>query len=92
MRAPIIRKAEHYAWRSAAAHCGLRSDPVLSPLPPPLPFGTADGPRRLAEKDDEKMLATIRVRTRTGPPPGNKKRIAALESRLGRRLQPRPIG
>jgi hypothetical protein len=46
----------------------------------------------LAEKDDEKMLAALRIRTRTGRPAGNKKFVAALEARLGRRLQPRSIG
>jgi len=92
VRARIVRKAEHYAWSSAAAHCGLRSDPLLSPLPAAVPVRTEDWSRWLAEKDDEKMLATIRLRTRTGRPAGNKRFIAALESRLGRRLQPRPIG
>ena len=88
----MVSKAEHYAWSSAAAHCGLRSDPLLSPLQEIIPVRAEDWSTWLAEKDDEKMLATIRLRTRTGRPAGNKKFIAALESRLGRRLQPRPIG
>jgi hypothetical protein len=88
----MVRKAEHYAWSSAAAHCGLRNDPLLSPLQGIVPVRTKDWSAWLAEEDDEKMLATIRLRTRTGRPAGDKKFVAALESCAGRRLQPRSIG
>jgi putative transposase len=30
VRAGLLERAEHYPWSSAAAHCGLRADPVLS--------------------------------------------------------------
>ncbi|KKL68886.1 hypothetical protein LCGC14_2120480, partial [marine sediment metagenome] len=30
VRARIVRKAQNYRWASAAAHCGLREDPLLS--------------------------------------------------------------
>jgi putative transposase len=92
VRARMVRKAEHYAWSSAAGHCGLRNDPLLSTFLGIVPVRAEDWSAWLAEKDDEKILATIRLRTRTGRPAGNKKFIAALESRLGRRLQPRSIG
>jgi putative transposase len=92
VRARIVRKAEHYEWSSAAAHCGLRRDPLLSPLLGLVPVRTEDWSVWLAEKDDEKMLSTICLRTRTGRPAGSRKFIAALESRVGRRLQPKPIG
>jgi putative transposase len=87
----MVGKAEDYAWSSAASHCGLRDDPLLSPLPGFITVSTRDWPAWLAEKEDEKILATIRLRTRTGRPAGDKKFVAALESRLGRRLQPGPI-
>jgi putative transposase len=92
VRARMVRKAEQYDWSSAAAHCGLRTDPLLSPLQGLVSVKTEDWSAWLAEKDDEKMLATLRSRTRTGRPAGNKKFIATLEARLGRRLQPRSIG
>jgi hypothetical protein len=57
-----------------------------------VPVRTEDWSAWLAGKDDEKMRATNRIRTRTGRPAGNKKFIAALEARLGRRLEPRSIG
>jgi hypothetical protein len=87
-----VRKAEQYDWSSAAAHCGLRTDPLLSPLQGLVTVKTEDWSAWLAEKDDEKLLAALRIRTRTGRPAGNKKFVAALEARLGRRLQPRLIG
>jgi putative transposase len=92
VRVRMVRKAEQYDWSSAAAHCGLRTDSLLSPLQGLVPVKTEDWSAWLAEKGDEKTLATIRVRTRTGRPAGNKKFVAALEVRLGRRLQPRSIG
>jgi putative transposase len=92
VRARMVRKAEQYEWSSAAAHCGLRMDPLLSPLQALVPLKTEDWSAWLVEREDEKMLATIRIRTRTGRPAGNTKFVAALQGRLGRRLQPRSIG
>jgi putative transposase len=92
VRARMVRRAEKYAWSSAAAHCGLRSDPVLLRLPNGRPAESADWSAWLAEKDDEKMLKTLRLHTRTGRPAADKRFIAALESKLGRRLQAKPVG
>ena len=85
-------RAENYGWSSAAAHCGLREDPVLSRLPKGIPAGPEEWSAWLAEGDDAKMLATLRLCTRTGRPAGGKQFIAELESRLGRRLAPKRIG
>lgn len=92
VRARIVRKAENYAWSSAAAHCGLRNDPLLSPLQRPVRVKSEDWSEWLAEKDDPGMLAAIRLHTRTGRPAGNKKFIAAIESLTKRHLQARSIG
>jgi len=92
VRARMVRKAEQYPWSSAAAHCGLRTDPLLSPLKGLVPVRTEDWSSWLAEKEDEGLLATIRLHTRTGRPAGDKRFVSALESRLGRRLQARSIG
>jgi hypothetical protein len=46
----------------------------------------------LAEKEDEKMLATLRMSTRTGRPAAGKRFIAKLESKLGRRLLAKSVG
>ncbi len=92
VRARMARKAEQYPWSSAAAHCGRRPDPLLSPLDGLVPVRTEDWSAWLAEKEDEEMLATIRLHTRTGRPAGDKRFVSGLEARLGRRLQARPIG
>ena len=92
VRAAIVRKAEEYPWSSAPAHCGLRKDPLLSPLPESRPPITADWSAWLAQADDKTALAKLRLHTRTGRPAGNKMFVAELESRLGRRLHPLPVG
>jgi putative transposase len=92
VRARMVRKAENYAWSSAATHCGLREDPVLSNLPKMRPPESEDWAAWLAEKDDEKMLATLRLNTRTGRPAAGKQFVAKLESMLGRRLLAKSVG
>jgi putative transposase len=91
VRARMVRKAENYPWSSAAAHCGLREDPVLSPLPKGgLP--ESEWAAWLTEKDDETMLARLRLNTRTGRPAAGKRFVTALESKLGRKLLAKSVG
>ncbi len=92
VRARIVRKAENYVWSSAATHCGLRSDPVLSPLPKGCPVEPLGWSAWLAEGDDEKMLTTLRLHTRTGRPAGGKRFMTELELRIGRKLRAYPVG
>ena len=92
VRARLVRKAEDYPWSSAQAHCGMRDDPVLGPLPERRPPETSTWTTWLAARDDEKMLSRLRLCTRTGRPAGSKQFLARLESKLGRRLQPKPVG
>jgi hypothetical protein len=56
----MVRQAEHHAWSSAAAHRGLRDESLLSLLLRIVPVRTEDWSAWPAEKDDEKMPATIR--------------------------------
>jgi putative transposase len=92
VRARMVRKAENYEWSSAAAHCRLRSDPVLSRLPKGRPAESTHWSAWLAEGDDEKMLTTLRLHTRTGRPAGSRRFVANLESKMGRRLHAKPVG
>ena len=92
VRARIVRRAENYAWSSAAAHCGMREDPILSRLPRGRPAKSEAWSAWLAEGEDPKMLAKLRLCTRTGRPAGGKRFIAELEARLGRRLAPKRVG
>lgn len=92
VRASMVDKAEEYPWSSAVAHCGLRDDPVLCPLPDPRPAAATDWSGWLADEDDDGMLAKLRLHTRTGRPAGDAKFIADLESRLDRRVHALPVG
>jgi len=92
VRARLVRRAEDYPWSSAAAHCGGRNDPILGRLMVPRPAETADWSAWLAQREDKGMLSELRLCTRTGRPAGSKQFVARLESKLGRRLQPKPVG
>ena len=70
----------------------MRADPIVAELPPGPPAKPEEWAAWLAEGDDAKMLAALRLNTRTGRPAGDKRFIEDLESRLGRRLAPMRIG
>jgi putative transposase len=91
VRAGLVKRAEDYPWSSASAHCGLRDDPLLSPIPEPRVLA-ADWRDWLSNPEDEKMLLEIRRYTKTGKPLGKQGFIKGLESRLGRRIHPRKVG
>ncbi|MFQ5808338.1 MAG: transposase [Armatimonadota bacterium] len=90
VRAGIVARAEDYAWSSAAAHCGLRHDPLLSPHFPPsdVVMDWADWLRN----EDEDRSEIVRRQTHTGRPCGPTEFVKALEKLLGRRLRPRKPG
>lgn len=83
VRAGIVARAEDYEWSSAAAHCGLREDPVLGRG---LPFISEiqDWSAWLSECERSEDMDFIRERTRTGRPCSSDEFARALEARLGR--------
>jgi len=88
VRAGIVGEATDYAWSSARAHAGFRSDPLLGPDRPfPGPIG--DWSAWLRAGLEEQTAGRLRTNTSTGRPTGGEKFILALEERLGRRLRPR---
>ncbi|HUU58573.1 MAG TPA: transposase, partial [Phycisphaerae bacterium] len=89
VRAQLVARAESWPWSSAAAHCGLREDPLLSPIE--MPWGADDWSAYLREEDEEELVA-LRQRTRTGRPWGPVEFVKRLESTLGRSLRPRKRG
>lgn len=90
VRAGLVARAEEYAWSSAAAHCGLRTDGVLSKdFPPP---GVMSDWADWLKAEDETDVTRLRMCTRVGRPCGNATFIARLESLLGRVLGPKPRG
>jgi len=95
VRAGMVQKAEDYQWSSAAAHCGLREDPVLSRDPLLLKRfwnGPANWSSWLAEGDDEEKVRALRSNLGQGLPCGNEGFIRRLERRSGRDLHFRPRG
>ena len=90
VRAGMVKRAEDYAWSSAAAHCGLRGDSLLTDAP--RPDWLADWSAWLADEADEAMVRTLRQCTHTGRPAGGAKFLTRLERRLDRRLRALPVG
>ena len=91
VRAGMVIRAEDYQWSSAAAHCGLRTDRILSddlPLIGEIP----DWSTWLAELEPEKDLSFIRSRTRTGRPCADEDFIRNMEKQMGRQLLPQRVG
>jgi hypothetical protein len=86
-----VSRAEEYPWSSAAAHCCLHRDPLVS----------GDLERRgvvedwaswLAEPDGEEDLAALRRQTRNGRPLGAEAFVQRLEDLAGRILAAKPVG
>jgi putative transposase len=90
VRAGMVPRAEEYAWSSAAAHCGTRSDNLITP-DCPLTGMIPDWSRWLADEDIQ-AVQEIRQRTRTGKPCVNPEFVALLESMTGRSLRPAKRG
>ena len=86
VRSGLVSKAEEYRWSSAAAHCGLRHDPLLSndlPLNPLI----RDWSQWLALEDTAE-ITQIRQNTTLGRPCGSELFVRSLESKLGRTILP----
>ncbi len=91
LRAGMVKRAEEYPWSSAAGHCGLREDPLLS--------GNLESTGRvgdwsawLGEAEDREVVRRIKAKTQTGRPCGGERFVARLEELLGRTLAPKPRG
>lgn len=90
VRAGIVRRAEDYRWSSAAAHCGLRDDPLLSGE---LELSDHVGNwREWLREENEAIIETLRRCTRTGRPCGPPTFVKRLEKLLGRKLAKRKPG
>lgn len=94
VRAKMVRKAENYPWSSAAAHCRLRDDTVLTTKPSwRREFETIrNWSAWLAEGDTPQEMEVLRRNADKGLPCGSRKFIQKLEKLTGRALQFRPRG
>ena len=91
VRAGMARLAEEYLWSSAAAHCGLRDDPVLSG-DCPLVTDIKNWSEWLKIENPNGFDDHIRLHTRTGKPLGSDEFVRRIESQTGRKLLPQKRG
>jgi REP element-mobilizing transposase RayT len=84
----------HYAWSSAAAHCGQGWD--RSGLLDLVAWGkspAAGGWRQtLAELLPREAVSALRLSTHRGRPLGSDRFLSKIERLVGRRLRPLPVG
>jgi putative transposase len=93
VRAGMVEKAEDYAWSSAAAHCGLRFDPLLEPVGrSSLPSGIKYWSKWLALGVPEDCRDALRRHEHRNLPCGSAEFVAELEKASGRDLQFRMRG
>jgi putative transposase len=90
VRAGMVKRAEEYLWSSAAAHCGLRGDPLLSPNP--YAEEMTDWSAWLAIDQSEEELLEIRRHLSTGRPWCAPEMLVQLETMTGRSLRMRKPG
>lgn len=94
VRAKIVRKAERYPWSSAAAHCGLKKDSVLTKKRQwqRQKEQIDDWSAWLAEGDNTVQLEVMRNHIERGLPCGTGRFIKKMERVVGRQLGYRPQG
>jgi len=94
VRARLVRCAWRYRWSSAAAHCGAGPDRSgLLDLGGWANSRAAKGwQQTLAERLQPEMLLALRLNTHRGRPLGSDRFLSKIESLVGRRLRPLPVG
>jgi putative transposase len=93
LRAGIARRAEQYEWSSAAAHCGLRIDPLVDARPRSIVLADIeDWSQWLAEGLSDESVAKIRNNCRQNLPCGSEAFVDELERSIGRQLRHRKAG
>jgi putative transposase len=93
VRAGMVREAWRYRWSSAAAHCGAGNGDGLPDLRSWRAAWTPEHWKaRLRRREDEGALLAVRARTHTGRPLGSDSFLSKVESVLGRRIRPLPVG
>ncbi|MGH7800863.1 MAG: transposase [Thermodesulfobacteriota bacterium] len=94
VRARLVRSAENYKWSSAAGHCELREDKMLTVNSKwaGLLEEIKNWSEWLSEGDESEKIELIRQNIKKGLPCGSDKFIRKLEKTAGRILRYRPMG
>jgi putative transposase len=94
VRARMVASAEVYRWSSAAAHCGLKSDPVLTKQKKWIKAQAeiTNWSEWLAETVESEKLEILRRNINKGLPCGSDGFIERLSKKAGRNLNFLPRG
>ncbi|MBN1362923.1 MAG: transposase [Sedimentisphaerales bacterium] len=93
VRARLCRKPWRYEWSSAAAHVGAPTgSQVLDLAAWHRRMSDERWRQELSEPLPPAIMNTLRLRTCTGRPLGSDAFVSKLETLLGRRLRPLPVG
>jgi putative transposase len=94
VRARIVRRAENYKWSSAAAHCGLKEDAVLTTDRAWVARirSVGDWSKWLAQGEVPEQVEVLRRHVERGLPCGAEEFIRKLERRAGQMLRLRARG
>jgi putative transposase len=94
VEAKIVRHAADYRWSSAAGHCGLCQDPVLTRQKEWAQRleSRGDWHRWLSESDPVEKLSFLKKRTLRDLPTGAEEFLDRLEKNLGISVRPGKLG
>ena len=91
--AGMVHKAEDYPWSSAAAHCGLRNDPLIAVRPLSIAFNDiSDWSEWLVEGLAPDTSEFLRRNLRKNLPCGSDAFVEGLEQASGFTLRHKPAG
>jgi len=94
VRAGMVKKAEDYRWSSAAAHCDLRADSLLTgkAVWKDMFASIANWPAWLRMEDHVDQVNVLRKHVEKGLPCGSESFVRELGRKIGRMLEYRPQG
>ncbi len=92
VRAKMVRNAWDYQWSSAGAHTGQTTPPAWLDMKRWSRWTDADTWKFELRQDSKETMEAVRFHTRRGRPLGSDDFVAKMESALGHRLRPMPVG
>ena len=93
VRAKLVRKAWSYDWSSAAAHVGKHDKTNLLDLDAwRARWKFKDWREILSDSEDDMGISVMRQNTARGRPLGSDHFLSKVETLLGRRIRPLPVG
>ena len=93
VRSGVVRQPWEYKWSSAAAHLNGKDNSGLLNLPWwQRTAGRIDWRQALGLRQDERQIREIRMSTTVGRPLAGDAFLGKLETTIGKRLRPLPVG